>query len=140
MGGQANLIGPASPNGGPAPFCWSQNDELVFAHEVGHLFGGEHNREQLGGGSSRDFSYGYLMRGSNMATIMAYPRGQYNNWIGYFSNDDFQMGGVRMGTSRDDNKRQLTEARFVVAGYGSEGGSCGGGKYFLIHFKVILFT
>ena len=67
-----------------------------------------------------------------MRTIMAYNTGgQFGTWIGYFSNDDFAtQAGVRMGTARDDNKRQLTEARFIVAGYGNEGGSCGGGKYF----------
>ena len=85
-----------------------------------------HNREQGTGRSN--FAYGYLMRGSNYASIMAYPRGQFNQRIGYFSNDDMTLGGgVAMGTSRDDNKRQITEARFVVARYGNDGGSCSGG-------------
>ena len=87
-----------------------------------------HNREAPIDLSKSNFAFGYLMRGSNMATIMAYRRGQYNNRIGYFSNDDYELKGVRMGTRRDDNRRQLMEARFAVARYGTNRGSCSGGE------------
>ena len=89
------------------------------------MFGCYHNREQGTGRSA--FAFGYLMRGSNMATIMAYPNRQYSNWMGFFSNDDYDFRGVRMGTRREDNRRQLLEARFAVARYGNNRGSCSGG-------------
>ena len=44
-----------------------------------------------------------------------------------FSNDDFTNNGVRMGTARDDNRRQLMEARFAVANGGNETGTCSSG-------------
>ena len=102
--------------------------ELIFTHEVGHILGAEHNREVENGGLSNDFSYGYLLRGSQMLTVMAYPSGNYRQWIPYFSNDDFTANKVRMGTSRDDNRRQLINARFAVAAYGNESGTCSGGS------------
>ena len=102
--GGAAYLGPSSQTGSP-PIGWVQlGDALIFAHEVGHLFGCEHNREVEGGGSSNDYSYGYLLRGSNMLTIMAYFANGFTNWIPYFSNDDYSIGGVPMGTARDDNR------------------------------------
>ena len=62
-----------------------------------------------------------------MLTVMAYFSASYRQWIPYFSNDDFTANGVPMGTSRDDNRRQLIEARFAVANRGNEAGTCGGG-------------
>ena len=103
----AAYLGPSSQNGSP-PIGWVQlGDALIFAHEVGHLFGCEHNREVEGGGSNNDYSYGYLLRGSNMLTIMAYFANGFTNWIPYFSNDDYSIGGVNMGTPRDDNRDSL---------------------------------
>ena len=103
----AAYIGPSSQNESP-PIGWAQlGNALIFAHEVGHLFGCEHNREQYGGGSNNAYSYGYLLRGSNMFTIMAYPAPGFGQWIPYFSNDDFSIGGVNMGTARDDNRDSL---------------------------------
>ena len=54
-----------------------------------------------------------------MLTVMAYFSGNYRQWIPYFSNDDFTVNGVQMGTAGDDNRRQLTDARFVVANRGN---------------------
>ena len=92
--------------------------ELIFTHEVGHIFGANHNREVAGNGNG--FNYGYLLRGSNMLTVMAYFSGNFRQWIPYFSNDDYTVSGVQMGTARDDNRRQLMEARFAVANRGNE--------------------
>ena len=112
--------------------------EHIFTHEVGHIFGAHHNREVVSG-SGNGFNYGYLLRGSNMLTVMAYFSGNFRQWIPYFSNDDYSVNGVRMGTARDDNRRQLMEARFAVANGGNEAGTCssggnggGGGHEFFI--------
>ena len=103
--GGAAYLGPYAQTRAP-PIGWVMlGNELIFTHEVGHIFGCEHNREEEGGGSSNDFSYGYLLRGSNMLTVMAYFRGSYTQWIPYFSNDDYTVSGVRMGTARDDNRK-----------------------------------
>lgn len=94
---------------------------------MGHILGAEHNREVEDGGLVNDFSYGYLLKGSRMLTVMAYFSGSFSQWIPYFSNDDMKANGVQMGTARDDNRRQLINARFSVAGYGDESGTCSGG-------------
>ena len=121
----AAYLGPTSQTGAP-PIGWVQlGHELIFTHEVGHIFGAHHNREVAGNGNG--FNYGYLLRGSNMLTVMAYFSGNYRQWIPYFSNDDFTVNGVQMGTAGDDNRRQLTNARFVVANRGNEAGTCSSG-------------
>lgn len=63
-----------------------------------------------------------------MLTVMAYFSGNFRQWIPYFSNDDYRISGVQMGTARDDNRRQLMEAIFAVANRGNEAGTCSSGS------------
>ena len=102
--GGAAYIGPSSQTRAP-PVGWVKlGDALIFAHEVGHLFGCRHNREVMGGGSNNAYNYGYLMKGSKMRTIMAYPATGFSRWISAFSSKELKYKGVPLGNSKNDNR------------------------------------
>lgn len=100
----------------------------VFAHELGHILGNAHSRNQIGepadefGGLS-NYSTGWRWTGNDdegYATVMTYPDGDQN--VPYFSNPNVLYEGVPTGSySGDfapaDNALSMNEIRAVVANY-----------------------
>jgi hypothetical protein len=83
--------------------CASSN--FSFAHEIGHLQGCAHNREDTGSGCSYYCdSYGYRFTGNTgvWRTVMSYndDDGSYTR-IGWFSNPLVNFDGVPTGASGD---------------------------------------
>ena len=67
----------------------------VFAHEIGHNLGADHNKEQ-GKNIHHDDGHGHFIRGG-YRTIMAYYKPGYNKWINYFSNPEVSYLGSPTG-------------------------------------------
>jgi hypothetical protein len=107
-------FGPRKITGKP-PTAWAApiGNELVFVHELGHVMGAFHNREIMPL-SLFNYNYGFQIRRTPYHTVMAYSdrnRG-FTKWIPYFSGN-FVRHGLSFGGGRNDNSRQLTEARLV---------------------------
>ena len=88
-----------------------------------------HNREEHSGGENQQHRYGYLMKGSNKLTIMAYKRDSYTQKIARFSADT-TVNGIRLGDSQNNNVDQIRKAAPILAEIGDEScsdkcGSCG---------------
>ena len=109
------------------PVAWVfPSNPLNFVHEVGHLFGCKHNREREKNAVIGDNSnYGYLLKGSNLATIMAYNNKKHNVKIPHFSSKEHTYNGMPLGDSWNDNRSQIVRARFLVSQNGDETGKCG---------------
>merc|ERR1719323_2694738 len=114
---------PSTPN------TWIKaGSPLTFAHEVSHILGALHNREEHSGGENQQHRYGYLMKGSNKLTIMAYKRDSYTQKIARFSADT-TVNGIRLGNSQNNNVDQIRKAAPILAEIGDEScsdkcGSC----------------
>lgn len=91
-----------------------------FAHEVGHVLGANHDRDNASG-SPYPYGHGYqfsLSSGQRLRTIMSYdcPGGctRINTW----SNPTITYGGARTGDAATaDNQRVLSQRKHVVAGF-----------------------
>lgn len=106
-----------TPSGAAEGFCvvdWTcASSNFTLAHEIGHLQGCAHNREDAGSGCNQEcFSYGHRFSGSSGSkwrTVMAYDTdpGQFTR-IGQWSNPDVlfdgQPSGVWTGNCADDNR------------------------------------
>ena len=124
------------------PTGWTQGGEpLTFAHEVGHILGALHNREEKGTESlSNEARYGYLMKGSSVRkqkwnqangwhegetdgklTIMSYwdKERVYTNKIAYFSKNQQVPGkAYSFGDASNNNVDQITRAAPILAKVG----------------------
>jgi hypothetical protein len=112
----------------------------VFPHEIGHLFGADHDRDNAVMGPD-GMNHGYLfpdystLDGINygdIGTIMSYPGGHYPE-LNYFSNPNTILDkGIHFGNPDfADNVRVMNAIGQVVSGYswGSSGtGGSGGTK------------
>ena len=119
-GGPPNTLRP------PLAWVFPQND-FTFVHEIGHIFGCHHNREDHktgDGGQEGQSNHGYHMKGSNMCTIMAYPNSTYPKNTMWFSSKDLTYKGVPLGDSQHDNRSQMIKTRFLISQLGDESGSC----------------
>jgi uncharacterized delta-60 repeat protein len=100
---------------------------VVFAHEIGHTLGGQHDREHATDPSGKvypgafPYSFGYHLEshGAVYVTIMAYPPGLY---LPYFSNPRLQFEGVPLGIAAgqpgaSDNARTFNQVAPYVARY-----------------------
>ena len=76
--------------------------------------------ESNGGLVTHETGFGFHVRGSNFYTVMAYPTARYNEWIPYFSANNFKYKGLLIGDAMNDNRRTLIENRFLVSMTGSE--------------------
>ena len=77
----------------------------VFAHEIGHNLGADHNKEQ-GKNIHHDDGHGHFIRGG-YRTIMAYCKPGYNKWINYFSNPEVSYLGSPTGVYGEATNAQL---------------------------------
>jgi peptidyl-Asp metalloendopeptidase len=108
--------------------CMVQNYSL--AHQIGHLYGCQHNKYELDTVPTKPFPYanGYHWNYSNCAnfrTIMAldddencYGQGDYDcTIIPYWSNPDVSYLGVPTGTPLANNARVLNEQAALLANF-----------------------
>ena len=95
-----------------------------FTHEIGHIFGCYHNREELFGGQENRTNYGYLINGTNYFTTMAYQTENHNVWIPVFSSSNITYNGSQIGDTQNDNSKTLLETRFLISQIGDESGKC----------------
>jgi hypothetical protein len=92
------------------------NNFYVFAHEMGHNMGAQHDIAHSGGTpGAYPYSYGYCLPGTDYHTIMAYNDPCYttiNNW----SNPAVKYAGVATGvTGLEDNHLTLNNTAPIVA-------------------------
>lgn len=92
--------------------CISGN--LTLPHEVGHNFGGAHDRGNAGVMGAEDYSYGWRWNSDQYRSVMAYAPGMR---LQYFSNPDVLHLGFATGTVNDDNARTFNETRAYSAGF-----------------------
>lgn len=98
----------------------------TVAHELGHLQGLDHNRENTASSGWYPYSYGYRVCASNgFRDIMAYPCSSVNvPIISVFSNPSVTYNGYATGVSYEadparsaENARTLNGTATTVAGY-----------------------
>ena len=118
------------------PTAWAMADPIIFAHQVAHLFGCLHNREEplLNGGNANEARYGYLMTGSTNSsgrngkrTIMANadPDRVYTQRINHFSQNYKKSGeSYRLGNPANDNTDQIRFSAPFLATIGDESCKC----------------
>ncbi len=86
---------------------------FVFAHEVGHLFGCQHDPAHADGPGLYPYSYGYSIPGI-LATIMTYD----SPVIPYFSSPLYDYDGYSVGVSGvADNALTIANVKTFVANY-----------------------
>jgi hypothetical protein len=95
----------------------------TFAHEVGHVMGCMHDRENATSGGAYDYSYGYRFSdGTNTyRTVMAYAPGAR---IPYFSSPSINYNGAATGvaggaTNAADNALTINNTAATVAAFAS---------------------
>jgi hypothetical protein len=92
--------------------------KFSFAHEIGHLFGAEHDEANASKPPEYPYSHGYI-NGNQWRTMMAYAQGcnpctRLPRW----SSPLIQHQGVIMGTKENhDNARVLRDRANVVSGF-----------------------
>ena len=125
-------LGPTQITGG-YPVAWVSIKSLVSAvytltHEIGHLFGCLHDREQMRLDGTEmvgnETGYGYLVEGTRYYTTMAYGSASNDVWIPYFSSKDLTYEGLPIGDAENDNRAKLIQNRFLVSQVGDESGTC----------------
>ena len=130
MGEKRNALGEsyfAPFKSGSPPLAWAcAKSPLAFVHEIGHLFGCNHNREEFVRYGCQYYSnYGYLLEGSTMKTIMAAGNSEEDyHTIPYFSSRVFQYKGIQLGDQDNDNRNQIIQTRFLMSQLGDESGNC----------------
>ena len=107
---------------------------LVFAHEVGHNFGAEHDRHVVPDADA-DFNYGYVDLEMSIKTIMAYPNlcdEDYKDCetLPYFSNPTLEHQGKPLGIAAGepdaaDNQKMLNFSALTLANYAGVGAPTG---------------
>ena len=85
-----------------APSIASYNFSYAFAHELGHLLGGKHDRTTQPGRLTQDptldYAHGYVTADRAYVTIMGYERpAEGSRRIPYFSNPDKTWQGQPLG-------------------------------------------
>jgi Calx-beta domain/Metallo-peptidase family M12B Reprolysin-like len=101
------------------------NGQYVFAHEVGHNLGCQHDRNNANTTGSYAYSYGnrFTANGTTYRTVMAYAPGVP---IPYFSNPSVAYQGVATGVpagqaTAADNAQTINLTAPVAAGFRGQG-------------------
>lgn len=93
----------------------------TFAHEVGHIFGAQHDYDTVHGNESSNaaypWGYGYRSLGGNYGTVMAYPFNSGTRRIAYFSSPSTSDNGETLGHETANNRRVLQQRANVVANF-----------------------
>lgn len=99
-------------------FCIVNHDcatgNYSFAHEIGHLIGCDHGRDDLNLQSSGidypyDYAFGYKSPANDWRTIMSFNCPDECPRLLFWSNPDVNRGSVPMGTAQDNNARLIRE-------------------------------
>lgn len=93
--------------------------QFVFAHELGHNMGCQHDRSNAGNTPSHPFAYGYRTPNTAFRTVMAYLPG---NLAPYFSNPNVTYQGFPMGVPQGqpnpcDNARAINLNASTIAAW-----------------------
>ncbi len=100
-------------NGPGCGYQWSV--DVVFAHEVGHNLGGNHDPDNASISKSqavRPFAYGHTDEGATpaIATLMSYGVDVPTEWVPYFSSVRRRPSGWTIGIAGErENERALQE-------------------------------
>ena len=120
---ETNGITEWKPQEGFGSYC----SEDAFTHEIGHNLGAAHHRgdDNIYAGGAYDYSFG-TGRSAVFNTIMGSYRDAYEETVAVFSNPDSDCLGYPCGVSpaysdSADNKRTLSNTKFIVAGYEGRG-------------------
>ena len=98
-----------SASEGSGSYC----SDMTFAHELGHNFSCQHDRDHTSGSSMFEYAYGYDIA-NEFATIMSYDRPK----ISYFSNPnltDTNSGDPIGVADEEDNARAIRNTRTKIA-------------------------
>ena len=127
-----STFGGPSPITKKPPLAWVAAGSAVdgddpvqpFTHEVGHLFGCFHNREEHQGGQQNKSSYGLLIEGTRYRTTMAYHTEKHDVWIPFFTNKNLKYDGLPIGDEENDNAKTLVHNRYLISLIGNESAKC----------------
>ncbi len=94
----------------------------TFAHELGHIMGAHHDRNNAGGSGAYSYSYGYQDPSKNWRTILAYGCTGGCARIPHFSNPSVKYNVTPTGrpisaTDSADNARTLNNTAATVANF-----------------------
>lgn len=93
-------------------FC----SDFSLAHELGHLMGQAHNRDNARDGGAHTYSYGYREASpTGFFTIMAYPSGDGQIEAPVFASPAVTFAGRPAGTATEDNVRSMNQTMPIVA-------------------------
>lgn len=94
-------------------FC----SQFSLAHELGHLMGQAHDRDNAEDAGVHAYSYGYRESSSTgFFTIMAYPSGQSQIEAPHFANPQINFSGRPTGVAnQSDNVRSMNQTMPIVA-------------------------
>src|SRR5690606_15915096 len=89
-----------------------------LAHELGHLMGQAHDRDNAEDAGVHTYSYGYRESSSTgFHTIMAYPASQSQVEAPHFANPSVRFSNRPTGTDTENNVRSMNQTMPVVAGF-----------------------
>lgn len=95
-------------------FC----SQFSLAHELGHLMGQAHDRDNAEDAGVHPYSYGYRESSSTgFFTIMAYPATGSQIEAPHFANPAVRFSGRPTGTATEDNARSMNETMPIVSAF-----------------------